>query len=73
MKRQFRTDLFRREKCSFSSRSRGHPPNRFDTTVGRVHNAVKFGQGISAFFGAVFDYGPRKKSRIRRGTYLGLS
>jgi hypothetical protein len=62
MKRQFLYDLFRREKCSFSSRSRGHPPNRFDTTVGRVHNAVKLRQGNSAIFGAVFDYDPRKKS-----------
>jgi hypothetical protein len=63
------TDLFRREKCSFSSRSRGHPPNRFDTTVGRAHNAVKFGQGISLFF-AAFGITFSRETAAARGLEL---
>ena len=82
MKRQFCTDLFRREKCSFSSRSRGHPPNCFDTTVGRMGDAVKFGQGISLFLlrlascfcakrGPAFSPGGAADNNLANGSAVG--
>jgi hypothetical protein len=82
MKRQFCTDLFRREKCSFSSHSRGHPPKCFDTTVGRMDNAVKFGQGISPFVlrlafsfcakrGPAFSPGGAADNNLANGSAVG--
>jgi hypothetical protein len=56
----------------FASCSRGHPPNRFDTTVGRARNAVKFEVGISAFFAYFPDYCQGKQAFRRRENALFL-
>ena len=42
----------------FASRSRGHLPNRFDTTVERAVKAVNLRERFSAIFRRSFDYGP---------------
>jgi hypothetical protein len=45
--------LFRREGVPISSRSRGHPPNRLDATVGCAWNAVNSAYRFSAVFGVL--------------------